>query len=244
MEDPLTWDTIEGPNKLVFEDDLDRGFESSQPATEYEHPPSPTLQEKNLEYFEANTDTNMGMDEDPVDRDFYVDEDVCIDGDPILQHNFSMDQSDGEYPSRPNSPPLHFPVSDNKSLNNQSVLCLDLSTPAITHDKHHKWVSTGEDTIKGGDDQVWDPEVDPEYSSNDAVLKDGLTQEDQSKPEDILPHALSDHPALLNGYLTVVVNVAYKMQHMQQTQRQHSPFFAVQSKHVIETLAEFCQNLS
>jgi hypothetical protein len=46
--------------------------------------------------------------------------------------------------------------------------------------------------------------------SNDAVLEDGPAREDQSKLEDILPHALSEHPALLNGYLTVFVNAAYR----------------------------------
>lgn len=200
-------------NKLVFKDDLDQEFENSQPAAKYDCPPSrasPTLGEN--EYFdrEADTDIIMGMDEDPVDRDFYVDEDVRVDGDPILRQNFSMHQSDGEYPSRPDSPPLHFPASDDESLDNQSILSLDLGTSAITHDEHHEWVSTGED-IEGGDEHVWDPEVDPEYLSNDAVLEDGLAQEDQpSELEDILPHALSEHPALLNGYLTVFVNAAYR----------------------------------
>jgi len=102
-----------GPNKLVFEDDLDQGFKSSQPAAEFECPPSPTLEEN--EYFdrEADTDINMGMDVDPIDRDFYVDDDVR------------------EHPSQPDSPPLYFPPSDDKSLDNQSVLSLDLGTPAI-----------------------------------------------------------------------------------------------------------------
>jgi len=49
--------------------------------------------------------------------------------------------------------------------------------------------------------------------SNDAVLEDGLAREDQSELEDILPHALLEHPALLNGYLTVFVNAAYQLGH-------------------------------
>ncbi|KAG1839407.1 hypothetical protein DFJ58DRAFT_733356 [Suillus subalutaceus] len=183
------------PNKLVFEDKLDQGFKSLQPAAKFECPPSPTLEEN--EYFdcEADTDINMGMDVDPIDRDLYVDDDVC------------------EYSSQPNSPRLYFPPSDDESLDNQSVLSLNLGTPAITHDEHHEQVSTSE-YIEGGDKQdderVWDPEGDPEYLSNDAVLEDGPAQEDQSKPEDILPQALLEHPALLNGYLTVFVNAAYR----------------------------------
>jgi hypothetical protein len=183
-----------GPNKLVFEYDLDQGFKSSQPAAEFECPPSPTLEEN--EYFdrEADTDINMGMDVDPIDRDFYVDDDVR------------------EHPSQPDSP-LYFPPSDDESLDNQSVLSLDLGTPAITHDEHYERVSASE-YIEEGDEQdderVWDPGGDPEYLSNDAVLEDGPAREDQSELEDILPHALSEHSALLNGYLTVFVNAAYR----------------------------------
>jgi hypothetical protein len=133
----------------------------------------------------------MGMDVDPIDGDFYVDDNVH------------------KYPSQPDSPPLYFPPSDDESLDNQSVLSLDLGTPAITHDEHHERVSTSE-YIEGDDERVWDPEGDPEYLSNDAVLEDGLAREDQSELEDILPHALLEHPALLNGYLTVFVNAAYR----------------------------------
>ncbi|KAG1900373.1 uncharacterized protein F5891DRAFT_980330 [Suillus fuscotomentosus] len=141
----------------MFEDDLDidQEFETSQPAAKYDCPPSrasPTLGDN--EYFDrkADADIIMGMDEDPVDRDFYVDEDV---------------------------------PSDDESLDNQS------------------------EDIEGGDEHVWDPEVDPEYLSNDAVLEDGLAQEDQSELEDILPHALSEHLSLLNGYLTVLRGNTY-----------------------------------
>jgi len=80
------------------------------------------------EYFDhkADTDVNMGMDVDPIYGDFYVEDNVH------------------EYPSQPDSPPLYFPPSDNESLDNQSVLSLDLGTPAITHEECHEWVSTSE----------------------------------------------------------------------------------------------------
>ncbi|KAG2113249.1 hypothetical protein BD769DRAFT_1391694 [Suillus cothurnatus] len=163
-----------GPNKLVFEDDLDQGFKSLQPAVEFECPPSPTLEEN--EYFdhEADTDINMDMDVDPIDRDFYVDNDVR------------------EHPSQPDSPPLYFPPSDNKSLDNQSVLSLDLGTPAITHGEHYEWVSASEYIEEGDkqdDERVWDPEGDPKYLSNDAVLEDGPAREDQSE----LRHIVAPH---------------------------------------------------
>ncbi|KAG1794490.1 hypothetical protein EV424DRAFT_1353856 [Suillus variegatus] len=227
-------------NKLVFKDDLDQEFENSQPAAKYDCPPSwasPTLGENEYIDREADTDIIMGMDEDPVDRDFYVDEDVRVDGDPILRQNFSMHQSDGEYPSRPDSPPLHFPASDDESLDNQSILSLDLGTSAITHDEHHEWVSTGED-IEGGDEHVWDPEVDPEYLSNNAVLEDGLAQEDQpSELEDILPHALSEHPALLNGYLTNIGGVPPELEldNMARTLRTVEKRLGVDTSKIITT---------
>lgn len=106
-------------------------------------------------------------------------------------------------------------ASNDDSLKNQSVLSLDLNTPAIIYDEHHEPVSTGEyikvndDDDEQDDEQVWDPEEDPEYLSNDAVLEDGLAWEDQSEPEDILPHALLEHPALLNSYLTMFIDAAY-----------------------------------
>jgi hypothetical protein len=76
----------------------------------------------------------MGMDMDPIDRDFYADDNVC------------------EHPSQPDSPPLYFPPSDDESLDNQSVLSLNLGTPAITHDEHYKRVSASE-YIEEGDEQ-------------------------------------------------------------------------------------------
>ncbi|KAG2133477.1 hypothetical protein BD769DRAFT_1386176 [Suillus cothurnatus] len=140
-----------GPNKLVFEDDLDQGFKSSQPAVEFECPPSPTLEEN--EYFdrEADTDINMDMDVDPIDRDFYVDDD------------------------------------------------------------HYEWVSASE-YIEEGDEQdderVWDPEGDPEYLSNDAILEDGPAREDQSELRHIVAPHKGQHSKVSPRY-NIQTNTTY-----------------------------------
>jgi hypothetical protein len=120
-------------------------------------------------------------------------------------------------PPRSSSPPLYLHSSDdqNTSLsddNRTSVLSLTLNTDTRNHaaDNDESYSDTSDELSHSehvDDQDNWVPEDDPQFLPND-VLFDENTLADLDEPDGVLPPALSEHRALLNGYVHVFANAA------------------------------------
>ncbi|KAG2338157.1 hypothetical protein BDR05DRAFT_952144 [Suillus weaverae] len=95
---------------------------------------------------------------------------------------------EGEPYQAPASPPLYFPSSsDDESADSDS----NTSSHQDSDEEHNSW----------------NPEGDPEYQPNDNIFTD---DNDDNNNDMLVPPALSEHHALLNGYIHVFINAAYK----------------------------------
>ncbi|KAG1797554.1 hypothetical protein EV424DRAFT_1441932 [Suillus variegatus] len=123
-----------------------------------------------------------------------------------------FDQRNSPPPS--SSPPLYslFSGDNNPALNDDNSSDLSLS---LTFDMASGYCAAGNDETRSDttdelpedeDEDVWIPEHDPQYLPNDALFDDTLVNSDE--PRNVIPPALSEHRALLSGYVHVFANAA------------------------------------
>ncbi|KAG1725032.1 hypothetical protein EDB19DRAFT_1915252 [Suillus lakei] len=119
-------------------------------------------------------------------------------------------------PPPSSSPPLYFCASDYDNAapsdDDCSVLSLTFNSATCNHtaDEESRINASDEELLYTedlNDEDHWVPENDPQFLPNDALFEEN-TCVNSDEPDSVVPPALSEHQALLNGYVHIFANAA------------------------------------